>query len=247
MKLTLRRKICGLAILAAGLPVLVLLIIMTLSQARIVREAENELTSLEVYGLNQTAHNIYALCRSSNALTQAKVDLDLNVARRLLDEGGRLSLSSERVNWQAVNQFTRDTQNIAIPRMVIGGAPLPRVQDFQTKLPVVDEVKDLVGSDASIFQRINTQGDMLRVATTIALTPGLRGVGTFIPAVNTDGTPNGVVSNVLAGQKYEGVVDDSNRSFVAAYEPLRGASGAIIGMLFVGEEVNRLESIKRTL
>src|SRR5215204_4668585 len=90
MKLTLKRKICGLAILAAGLPVLVLLTIMALSQNRILREAERELTSLETVGLNQTARNIYSLCENANALTQAKVNQDLNVVRRLLAGRGRL-------------------------------------------------------------------------------------------------------------------------------------------------------------
>ena len=247
MKLTLKRKICGLAILAAGLPVLVLLVIMAMSQGRIMQEAERELTSLEMYGLNQTARNIYALCENANGLTQAKVNFDLNVARKLLAAGGKPSLSSEHVTWQAVNQFTQESQSVSIPRLVFGSAPLPKAQDFQTKLPVVDELKELVGSDASVFQRINSQGDMLRVATTIATSPGRRGVGTFIPAVNPDGTPNAVVTKALAGQKYEGIAYAVNRWFVSAYEPLKDPSGAVIGMLFVGEEVNGLESLKKTL
>ena len=74
--------------------------------------------------------------------------------------------------------------------MMLGATPLPKTQDYATRLPVVAELKQLVGSDATIFQRITPQGDMLRVATTISSAPGRRGVGTFIPAVNPDGTPN---------------------------------------------------------
>jgi methyl-accepting chemotaxis protein WspA len=247
MKLTLKRKIYGLAILAAGLPVVALLGMMAWSQSRIVRESEHELTSLATFSLNHTARNMYALCQNANSLTLAKVDYDLRVAYKLLASAGKVSLSNEHVTWQALNQFSQQQQDISIPRMMLGATPLPKTQDYQTKLPVVDELKQLVGSDATIFQRITPQGDMLRVATTISSAPGRRGVGTFIPAVNPDGTPNAVISKLMSGQKYLGIAYAVNRWFVSAYDPMRDPSGNIIGNLFVGEEVSGLEELKKTL
>jgi methyl-accepting chemotaxis protein WspA len=247
MKLTLKRKIYGLAILAAGLPVVALLGMMAWSQSRIIRESERELTSLASFSLNHSARNIYSLCQNANSLTQAKVDYDLRVAYKLLAAAGKVSLSNERVPWQTVNQFSQQQQEIAVPRMMLGSKPLPKTQDFQTPLPVVDELKQLVGSDATIFERISPAGDMLRVATTISSAPGRRGVGTFIPAVNPDGTPNAVITKLMSGQKYLGIAYAVNRWFVSAYDPMRDASGNIIGNLFVGEEVSGLEELKRTL
>ena len=88
MKLTLKRKIYGLAIIAAGLPVVALLGMMAWSQSRIIRESEHELTSLATFSLNHTARNMYALCQNANSLTQAKVDYDLRVAYKLLASAG---------------------------------------------------------------------------------------------------------------------------------------------------------------
>jgi len=247
MKLTLKRKIYGLAILAAGLPVVALLGMMAWSQSRIIRESEHELTSLATFSLNHTARNMYALCQNANSLTQAKVDYDLRVAYKLLAAAGKVSLSNEHVTWVATNQFTQQQQEVSIPKMMLGSTPLPKTQDYATRLPVVDELKQLVGSDATIFQRITPQGDMLRVATTISSAPGRRGVGTFIPSVNPDGTPNAVIAKLMSGQKYLGIAYAVNRWFVSAYDPMRDASGNIIGNLFVGEEVSGLEELKKTL
>src|SRR5262249_28723736 len=97
--------------------------------------------------------------------------------------------------------------------------------------PAVDAVRP-VGGDATIFQRINDAGDMLRIATTVAEADGRRAIGTFIPA-RQDDHPNAVIDTVLAGNVFVGRAFVVNRWCIAAYEPIR-ENGRIIGMLFVG-------------
>ncbi|HOD39031.1 MAG TPA: Cache 3/Cache 2 fusion domain-containing protein [Candidatus Wallbacteria bacterium] len=50
--------------------------------------------------------------------------------------------------------------------------------------PIIDEVANLVGDTCTIFQRMNENGDMLRVATNVITKDGRRAIGTFIPAID---------------------------------------------------------------
>ena len=68
----------------------------------------------------------------------------------------------------------------------------------------MDEVKELVGGTCTIFQRMNENGDMLRVATNVIAADKSRAIETFIPAQNADGSPNPVVSALVKGQKFLG-------------------------------------------
>jgi hypothetical protein len=50
-------------------------------------------------------------------------------------------------------------------------------------------VKKLAGGTATVFQRMNERGDMLRVATNIGDAGGRRAIGTYIAATEPDGGP----------------------------------------------------------
>jgi len=87
-------------------------------------------------------------------------------------------------------------------------------------------------------------GDMLRVATNVPDTDGKRGIGTFIPATNPDGTANPVVKTVLGGQTYRGRAFIVTDWYISAYEPIFNAQGKVIGMLCaaVKQQGNRLSA-----
>ena len=247
MRISLRNKIYGLALVAAILPVLVLLLLMLQFRSRVSQEAAREMTSLAEANVEQAAKDAYGLCETANDLLQRHVNQNLAVARRILAQKGGIASGEGVVRWQAVNQFTQGMVEIALPQVLIGGAPTNQNRSFQVASPLVDEVSRLVGSAVTIFQRMNEAGDMLRVATTVAATDGNRGIGTYIPAVGPDGAPTPAVAAVLRGDVYRGTAFAVSDLYVAAYEPLRDQAGRVIGMLFVGERISAVESVRRTL
>ena len=107
---------------------------------------------------------------------------------------------------------------------------------------MVDEVTRLVGETATIFQRMNEKGDMLRVATTVKNAEGKRAIGTYIPAVNPDGTPNPVIAAILKGKTYHGRAFVVNAWYLTAYEPIKDGAGNVVGMLYVGVKQKAVES-----
>ena len=247
MRISLRNKIYGLAVVAAILPVLVLLLLMQHFRSSISQRAAREMTALAVANVEQTARDTYGLCETANDLLQRRINENLGVARRILAQRGGIASGGGSTHWQAVNQFTQGTVEVTLPQMLIGGVAATQARSFQTPSPVVDEITRLVGGVVSISQRMNEQGDMLRVATTVAAADGNRAIGTYIPATGPDGAPTPVVASVLRGEVYRGTAFAVSGWYVTAYEPLRDRAGRVIGMLAVGERISSVESVRRTI
>ncbi len=162
-------------------------------------KAQQEVEKLVDSDLSHVVETTSQMVASQDALLQQVVVHNLQVAEYVMKGAGGVSLAPETVTWNAVNQFTKQAQTVSLPKMLVGGTWLGQQTNASATVPVVDRVKSLVGGTCTIFQRMNAQGDMLRVATNVIGKDGKRAVGTYIPAVNPDGTPNPVVSTVLRG------------------------------------------------
>jgi methyl-accepting chemotaxis protein len=179
---------------------------------------------------------------------QAKVNSDLEVARDQAQRAGGFTESTESTwTWTATNQFTQESADVELPQLFVGDEAFTVTNSFDVTLPVVDSTQALVGGTATVFQRMNAEGDMLRVATNVEKLDGTRATGTYIPAVNADGSPNGVVSTVLGGETFRGIAYVVNAWYVTAYEPILDASGDVIGILYVGVAQEALGSLRDTI
>jgi methyl-accepting chemotaxis protein WspA len=246
VKITLKRKFLGLAALAAALPVVVILGLVVQFKRSVAARTEVELKAMGRANITQITRDVYNLCDLANELAQSKVNHNLETATDLLSRRGGLRTGGDAIAWTAVDQVTEQRQTIELPRLLAGGTWLGQNRNLAASTPFVDEVKHLAGGTTTVFQRMNERGDMLRVATNIADAQGNRAIGTYIAAIEADGTPNAVVSAVLAGQVYRGLAYILGHPYVTAYAPLR-SGGRVIGMLYVGEEIGALSSLRRAI
>jgi len=247
MKMTLKRKIIGLAVLAAILPVVVMIILMGSFQSSVSELASKELGDVAMANMAQIAKDVYGLCETSNDLIQKKINNGLNVAGNILKQHKGIETGKEKVDWDAVNQITKQSQKIELPRLMAGGVWLGQNRHPGALTPVVDEVKQLVGITCTIFQRMNENGDMLRVATNVLDAEKKRAIGTYIPAVMPDGSANPVIAAVLKGQTYRGLAYVVNTWYLTAYEPVADKTGKVIGMLYVGEKLEAVASLRKAI
>ncbi|HUU30237.1 MAG TPA: methyl-accepting chemotaxis protein [archaeon] len=247
MKISLRHKIIGLALLAALLPVLVILIITSMEKKEIDKLVIEDLDVLTRENIAHVAIDVHTMCTIANELIQNNVDKSLNVARRIMEEKGRVAFSSEKSSWTAVNQETRETSSVTLPKMTVGGVWFGDNRDFSVTTPVVDEVKKTVGIICTIFQRMNEEGDMLRVATNIETPDKKRGIGTYISAVSTNGERDPIISSVLRGETYHGRSFALGVWYPSAYEPISDRNGKIIGMLAVGIGHETFQSLREAI
>ncbi|MBN1435492.1 MAG: Cache 3/Cache 2 fusion domain-containing protein [Sedimentisphaerales bacterium] len=191
------------------------------------------------------ARDVWRMCRAQQEAVQNDVNHSLNVARDVFSRTGAVAFSDELVEREVVNQYTKSVSTVRLPQMVLGETVLEYNTDTSVASAVVDETCALVGGTCTIFQRMNEAGDMLRISTNVETLNGTRAVGTYIPAANPDGSPNPVISAVLRGETFRGRAYVVNAWYITAYEPIRDASGKIVGVLYVGVKQENVESLRQ--
>lgn len=181
--------------------------------------------------------------------TARRLDHDATLAHTAMQGLGEVTLGPETVEWRAVNQLTRQAQAVVLPKFKLGSTWLGQNADFHVPSPVVDEVRRTSRDEVTLFQRINDDGDMLRVCTSVMGTNGQRAVGTFIPRRSPDGKESPVLSAVLQGETYAGRARVVDHWFQTRYEPLWDASHQrVVGMLFVGVNLTEIDAeLRRNL
>ena len=205
-----------------------------------------EIEALALKEAEKTARDIYLMCDTMRESVSQLVAANLRVADDLLARSGGVALGEETVTWEAANQFTQEKKRLDLPRMLVGNEWLGQNRSFNTPTALVDRVGELVGGTTTIFQRMNPAGDMLRVATNVKKLDGDRAIGTYIPAVNADGSPSKIIQTVLEGKTFYGRAFVVNAWYVTGYQPLWDAARQnVIGILYFGEKQENIASLRQ--
>ncbi len=231
---TLKTRVIALAVagpLLIGLGVCVFVPLLERSMGKHLKKTMHEDMEASLTVINQ---GVYDMVTTQDQLLRMKLSSDLAVASEMLANAGGAKLAEDQVSWEAVNQLTGIPSEVSLPKMMVGQTWLGQNRDTNEPSPVVDKVRDLVGGTCTIFQRMNSAGDMLRVSTNVATKDGQRAIGTYIPAKGNDGSPSEVIATVLGGDTYIGRAFVVNAWYITAYKPICSDSGDVIGMLYVG-------------
>ncbi|MBN2312003.1 MAG: methyl-accepting chemotaxis protein [Candidatus Hydrogenedentes bacterium] len=235
MRMSLQRKLMSIGVTLSILPLVIAGVVVFVLNGRMREVAITESITLAYADLDHIAKGVYDMCATQEEVLQQSVNNSLNVARDVLHRAGPVSFAAgETAHWDAVNQFSKDKAPVDLPQMLVGGTWLGQIRDMDVESPVVDEVMRLVNTTCTVFQRMNDDGDMLRVATNVRGEDGLRAIGTFIPRVEPDGKPNPTIAAVLNGETFRGRAFVVDRWYITAYEPIKDAAGAVVGVLYVG-------------
>ncbi|PID73006.1 MAG: hypothetical protein CR992_00365 [Desulfobacterales bacterium] len=234
-------------ILTTLIPLVVVMVCVLNQNKKIVAVAEKESLALAYADLDHIVENLYTTAESHQEVIRRNLNHSLNVAELLAETGGGLSIGKDSVAWKAVNQFSKDTREITLNKMLLGAQELGQFLSPEDNVPLVDKVQDLMGVTCTVFQRMNEQGDMLRVATNVINKNGERAIGTYIPVINPDGSRNSVISEVLSGRTYRGRAFVVDTWYITAYKPVRDSSNAVIGILYVGIPQENVKSVRQAL
>ena len=233
--MTISGKISALGVASVALAAGAIIAIVLLEEGALRGQLQKIIRQQALGEAAKLAQNSYAMCASSDARTQRRLEYNLGLARECLVAEGAASLAAETVAWPAVNQLTKATAQVTLPKLLLGKTWLGQNWATNTASPVVDQVKHFTRDHATVFQRMNDEGDMLRIATSVVGLDGKRAIGTFIPHRHPDGTANPIVSAVLRGESYRGRAFVVSEWHAAAYEPIwNGQKTKVIGMLYVG-------------
>lgn len=244
--MTIRTKITTLVTLACVLLLASFVGNIYFQEKSVSLEIDQGLNGLMYSNTKAVVQNVNTQLQILNDVLLSEVKNGLKVAWRLSDYKGQMTLSKqENSEWDAVNQYTKATARVVLPKMLVGGDWLGQNSSITQPSPIVDEVKKLVGGTATIFQRMNSQGDMLRVCTNVETKEKTRAIGTYIPAVNPDSKGNPVVKAILAGQIYHGQAYVVNAWYLTSYEPIFDENKSVIGAVYFGVRQEKSEALRK--
>lgn len=124
---------------------------------------------------------------------------------------------------------------IGAPRVegtdVVGGKTVPAIYFGKRKInnnfDVVDSVRKAHQATATVF--VKSGDEFVRVSTNVLTPEGKRGIGTQLAR-------NAAYAAVNSGQQYCGPIDVLGTAFDACYNPIKDASGTIIGVSYIGHK-----------
>ena len=245
MKLT--TKLLTIGIIMTITPILIICGTMLYQNLQMTKIVGKESKQIALQSLNHIVKGVYGMCKARHDAVQKQVNIGLVAARSVIDSAGAVTLSNETITWNTVNQFTKSSASVDLPKIMVGNAWLGQNANKNIPSLVVDDIKKFVGGTCTVFQRMNESGDMLRVSTNVMKKDGNRAIGTFIPSRNPDGTSNAVVSTLLKGQTFRGHAYVVNQWYITAYEPLYNDNQRIIGALYVGFSQEGDQYIRKTI
>jgi methyl-accepting chemotaxis protein WspA len=248
MKLTLKKKIIGLAVVAAVLPVLVIsLLILVQKRALMVTLAE-EANAISRNDTAGTVQLVYHLCQMTDRQVESRLREHLAGAVAELARHGPVSLGTNLVAWEATNQFnSQQVARLRLPALRVGDQALLPNWDAQVESPLVDALKRYTGADCTILQRMGADGGLLRIATSLPAADGRRALGMYLPRHLADGSEHPVVASVLRGEVYVERAYGLGRWQAAIYQPLwdSAAGKEVVGVLVLGLNLDELSRALR--
>jgi methyl-accepting chemotaxis protein len=246
MKKKFRVRLIVISVSAIILTAISLIIIGFIQNKAFFEIAGMEIEESVNHNLDNTIAGVTNLIAAQDETVREQLSHNLSVAHHLMYENGGAELdNTSKIRWTAINQYTQENNLVLLPGMRINGNWVAKIDNQKTRSEYVDQIQELVGGVATVFIRMNEDGDMLRYATNVLNEDGSRAIGTYIPATNPDGQPNPVISNILKGETFYGNAFVVNKWYMTAYEPIFDSNGEIIGTLFVGIEKENLEGIRQ--
>ena len=168
------------------------------------------------------------LLETQHATLIKQLENDMRVLLDLVEQDGGIRTLDETAEWNAVNQITGSATTVNLPKLALGDRWFGQNMDPGKPTHLVDKIMSLTGTTCTVFQTMNPQGDLLRVATNILKNDGKRAVGTYIPASSP------VAQAVKSGKTYRGTAFVVNAWYLTQYRPIIADDGRILGCLYVG-------------
>lgn len=234
MKLKLKNKILLISALSAAVPAIVIIIILIITMNSTEKKLTEKSHHDAIHEIQRIAKDIYSTSKVSDELISKKLDNSLFYMRNTIRNRGGAKFSGPTIVWQAKNQFTKDITPISLPSLKVGNTNFSKTFSIETTVPIIDETTQYYDATFTIFQRMNEEGDMLRVATNVQTLDNKRAIGTYIPVNNIDGSRNEVINTVLNGNVFKGSAYVVNKWYQTQYEPLKDNNGNVIGMIYSG-------------
>lgn len=125
---SLKVKIAGLNIISVFTIVAIFLAITIFQKTKADRVVGTELNKLIDSNIGSICRDIYNQVEALNGIMSSEVDVGLNVTRSLVNKGGNIRFhESETVEWDAINQLTKESVYAKLPKVMLGNQWLGKI------------------------------------------------------------------------------------------------------------------------
>lgn len=191
--------------------------------------SKNSLNSFIKENLQLEVKTLVKMFEREYALKLEQVKTDLRVAHEYFYSKS-FGITSRQIEFTAVNQISKEKHQVNVKQWLLDD------EQIQKQFGFVDQMQDLLGGTATIFQKIDS--GYLRISTNVPDNKGGRAIGTYIP----NSSP--VVQSIEKGEAYFGRAFVVNDWYITAYEPIKH-QGEIIGMLYVGSPEKDIDELRK--
>ncbi len=241
---SVKSKIILLSVSAIVLVAVAMVGIIVYQKGGLKEDIGQELDELARNETSKIAKDVYLMARATQESLDMQLSHNLKVIENELNRAG-VQLSYEKVQWNAINQESKSGRMVELPKMLVGNTWLGQNRELSEKSPVVDDIINLIGGTLTIFQRMNDAGEMLRVSTNVVNERGERAIGTYVPAVKSDGSPNPVIAAIKNGQTYRGKIYLLGSMYLTAYGPIFDKQHNVVGMAVAAIKQEDISSLRK--
>lgn len=246
MKIQLRHKIIAFSICSAIVPALTLFLMVTSQQEKLIHRFDEDFKLVVDKDLTHTVSHLWNMCYAVNEVVQNKVYANLRLAQQLLHEWGPIRLSEDKIVWRAESPLSKDFYFYELPKLLIGNQIIEQNFNESIASPIVDPLKALTKETISLFQRINEEGDMLRIATTLLRADGSRDISQCLLANSKVSDPEQTIQRVLKGEIVLSSTSILDEWYVYGAAPLLETdTGKVIGMIRIATNEGGLINLQR--
>ena len=238
-------RIIGLALLSVILPFIVLLVIVMRFENMASQGMMAELDQIAADRANNIARDIYALCDVSYNDTKEKTERALGIIRDRLKNGDYITAGQVMVKWEIENPDTKKTETFTLPQMMMGNIWLGQnTAAGKAMVPAFEDLRRLTGGHITVFQKMDTTGNMLAVANSILTAAEEREIGVCLPARDAGGVINPLTERILTGESFQAMEMVNDDWYLSYYEPIKDKGGLVLGMLSYREKWNAMDLLK---
>ncbi|MFW5489505.1 MAG: methyl-accepting chemotaxis protein [Desulfovibrio sp.] len=247
MRVPLRNKITTLAVAAALLPVLVTVAVTLTEERHVSQVISHEIDNMAQETITHVALDLYNLCDTTNTFVEEFVAQAAKGTQKIVAESKGFAMGQPR-ELVVHNDRTGKPKTIYMSVLKLGDEQIVPTTDANVRVPLVDDVFEITGVPCTIYQRMDNQGDMLRIASSVPTKDGSRGglLG-YIPYKNADGQIHQVLKNILEGKEYVGFNQAQGQNWMVNYLPIQSNNGRILGMIGLGVVIDEIDTLKKTV
>lgn len=237
MKISLRKGILSLSIISTVLTAAIIILLTMFFQGRIIKLAESEVDKLTMNSIKQLSCDLYDMCASIDEASSLKLNSALRLYQNKVGALGAFSINPNLTNSvSARDHFGEEMGTKVIPAFTLNGVPFTPITTMSQKTGLVDDLQAIFpNTKFSVYERLNSDGDMICVSSNLEYKKGERAVGTMITAMKETGKASKIIINVLAKKEYHNVSSFFNEMYISVYVPIKNYNGDVIGMLHIGD------------